>query len=57
MVSALAALEKGNTDAALGKLGAFDNKLGALLKSKRISQADYQTLIDYSKRLQTSIKG
>lgn len=54
---AIDALNRGNPQAALGKLTAFDNRVNALLQSRRISAADATKLHDYSRRLQRSIRG
>lgn len=53
--SAQAAIEKGNTQAALGKLGAFDNKVGALENSGRITSSTATTLATASGALQASM--
>jgi hypothetical protein len=53
----VAALAKGDKQAALGKLGAFENKLNALLNSGRIRPAAHASLTDYAKRLRKAIGG
>ena len=53
--SAQAAIERGNTQAALGKLGAFDNKVGALENSGRITTATATTLTTASGGIQKSL--
>lgn len=50
--AALAAISSGNSTAALGKLGAFDNKVNALANSRRITAATQKQLLDFSARLQ-----
>ena len=53
--SAQAAIEKGNTNAALGKLGAFDNKVAALENSGRITTSTATTLTAASGGVQKSL--
>ncbi len=43
--AALASIEGGNANAALGQLGAFNNQVEALVKSGKLSAADGQTLL------------
>ena len=50
------ALNAGNTTAARGKLGAFDNKTDALLNSRRIDSATHAKLKEFSGRIRASIK-
>ena len=45
LAAALAALEGGNTGAAVNQLGAFINEVGALVRSRRLSEAEGASLI------------
>lgn len=57
LTSASAAIERGNVTAASGKLGAFDNKVEAMLKSRKIDAATAEALKSYSRRVRASMGG
>jgi hypothetical protein len=53
--AAAQSLARGNESAAVGQLGAFDNKVEAMVRSGRLSSAQAETLKTYSARIKAGL--